>query len=164
MIDYTEQLKLQAYLDGELPEAEARRISDLLARDPEAAALLAELRQTSEAVAAFEQEVRLPESREFYWSKIQREIQRQAQPEPDPEIVPAWLAALRRVLMPVTAIAMVALITVMVGKQSSSQGSETALRDAGALTYHDFEKGATLVWLSYPADNDFADYEAAMFE
>src|SRR5512138_813224 len=100
MIDYTEQLKLQAYLDGELPEAEARRMTDRLAQDPEAAALLTELRQTTEAVAAFEKEVRLPESREFYWSKIQREIQRQAQPAPEAATLPDWLAALRRVLMP----------------------------------------------------------------
>ncbi len=164
MIDYTEQLKLQAYLDGELSEGEARQVAERLAGDPEAAALVAELRQTRQTVAAFQDDLKLPETREFYWSKIQREIERQAQPAQEPETVPGWLAMLRRVLMPLTAIAMVALITMMVGKQSSSQGSETALRDSGALTYHDFEKGATLVWLSYPADNEFADYEAAMFE
>lgn len=163
-MEYTEQLKLQAYLDGELSETEARQWTERLAHDPEAAALLMELRQTHEAVAGFEKEVRLPESREFYWSKIQREIQRQQQRVTEPESVPAWLAVLRRVLMPVTALAMVALITVMVGRQSSSHRSETALHDAGALTYHDFEKGATLVWLSYPADNEYVDYEAAMFE
>ncbi len=163
-MDYSEQLKLQAYLDGELSEAEALQFTERLSRDPEAAALVAELRQTSDAVAEFEKEVRLPETREFYWSKIQREIQRQAQPVPEPESVPAWLAALRRVLMPAAAVAMVALITFMVGKQSAGLGSQTALHDSGALTYHDFEKGATLVWLSYPAESEFVDYEAMMFE
>jgi len=161
-MEHDEQLKLQACLDGELSEAEARAVIDRAAQDPEAATLMAEMRQTRAVVAAFEQELRVPETREFYWSKIQREIERQAQPAPAP--ASPWLSALRRILTPVAAIGMVALITVMVGRQSSSQVSETALRDSGALTYHDFEKGTTLVWLSYPADNQYADYEAAMFE
>ena len=164
MMEYQEQLKLQAYLDGELSDAEAREFTEWLLHDPEAEALAQELRQTRETVVDFEKEIRLPETREFYWSKIQREIQRQERPAPEGETLPAWLALLRRVLMPAAAVAMVALITVMVGRQSAVRGSETDLRDSGALTYHDFEKGATLVWLSYPADNEFTDFESAMYE
>ena len=39
-----QEFKLQAYLDGELPEAEARQVADWVAKDAEAAALLSELR------------------------------------------------------------------------------------------------------------------------
>ncbi|HEY5915042.1 MAG TPA: hypothetical protein VJA21_30990 [Verrucomicrobiae bacterium] len=164
MMDYQQQLDLQAYLDGELSEAKARRVAAWLAQDAEAAALAIELRQTRSAVTGYEKEIRLPESREFYWSKIQREIQRQERAEPNAERLPEWLKVIRRLLMPATAMAMVAFIAVMVGRQPTGIPSETALTDTGAMTYRDFEKGATLVWLSYPADNEFADYEAAMFE
>jgi hypothetical protein len=34
---------------------------------------------------------------------------------------------------------------------------ETALADSGAFTYRDYSAGATLVWLSYPADTEVAD-------
>ena len=57
------QLKLQAYLDGELPEGEAREVAGLLAQDAEARALLAELKNTRAALAGFEADIKLPESR-----------------------------------------------------------------------------------------------------
>ena len=59
-------------------------MANWLARDREAAALLEELRNTRAALAGFEAEVRLPESREFFWSKIEREIQRLEAPAPRP--------------------------------------------------------------------------------
>ncbi|MEI6783081.1 MAG: hypothetical protein WCQ21_19415, partial [Verrucomicrobiota bacterium] len=34
---------------------------------------------------------------------------------------------------------------------------ETALADSGAFTYRDYSAGTTLVWLSYPADNEVAE-------
>src|SRR5438270_11040101 len=78
-MDYDSQLKLQAYLDGELPEGEAREVANWLARDQEAVGLHAELRNTRKAMAGFEAGITLPASREFFWSKIEREIQRQDQ-------------------------------------------------------------------------------------
>ncbi len=83
-MDHNAQLKLQALLDGELPEAEASEATNWLARDREAAALMEELRNTRDALAGFEAEVRLPESREFFWSKVEREIQRLETPAPKP--------------------------------------------------------------------------------
>jgi len=38
-MDLDSQLKLQAYLDGELPEAEARAVANWLAKDREAVGL-----------------------------------------------------------------------------------------------------------------------------
>src|SRR5713101_6879485 len=70
------ELRLQSYLDGELSPREARRVAEWLGRNPEAQALLGELKMARTALAGNEPELHLPESREFYWSKIRREIQR----------------------------------------------------------------------------------------
>src|SRR5580765_8199514 len=75
-MDFDTQLKLQAFLDGELADAEAREVASWIARDEEAKALHAELKNTRKAIKESEANVRLPETREFYWSKIEREIQR----------------------------------------------------------------------------------------
>ncbi len=159
MINYEDQLKLQAYLDGELPEAEARQVDGWLARDPEAAGLLIELRQTRDTLAGVETECRLPESREFYWSKIQRQINleqasgdRIAQPEP-------LLLRLRRLLVPLTGVALVVVAALISTRGARHQvpAVETSLADSGAMIYHDFSAGATFVWLSYPADQEMAE-------
>jgi anti-sigma factor RsiW len=159
MIEYQKQLKLQSYLDGELPEAEAAEVARWLSEDQEASALLTELRQTTQAMAGFEDGVRLPESREFFWSKIQREIERQEEPAEERPTTVSWAARLRRFLMPATGLAVIALLATVVSRDSGSSDSsaETALEDSGAFTYHDYTAGATLVWLSYPADGENAD-------
>ena len=103
-MDYNAQLKLQAFLDGELPEGEASEVANWVARDREAAALLEELRNTRDALAGFEAGIQLPESREFFWSKIEREIQRLETPAPKPAPAPLF-ALLRRFLVPASAVA-----------------------------------------------------------
>jgi anti-sigma factor RsiW len=163
MMEHEKQLKLQAYLDRELDPADSRAIADWLEQDPEAQALLAELRQTSQALTGFEAGIQLPESREFYWSKIQREIQREQTPLSKPAPVAAWTYRLRRVLMPLTGLAVAALMFLVVTRESGTAhgdaGVETALQDSGAFTYHDDSVGATLVWLSYPAENEIAEVD-----
>jgi anti-sigma factor RsiW len=158
MIDYKDQLKLQSYLDGELAESDSREVADWLARNPEAAALKTELDQTRKALSGFEDGIKLPESREFYWSKIRREIQRQEAPAP-PRPSEPWLYRLRRFLVPATGLAVVGLLVLTVTRDTGSFDAsvETALEDSGAFTYHDDTAGATLVWLSYPADNEIPD-------
>jgi len=159
------QLKLQAHLDGELPGREAREIQTALATDAEARALLAELRNTRGALAGFESEFKLPEAREFYWSKIQREILRQEQAEPVRSApLPAW----RRFLIPSGAFAAVAIAGLLGAHQMGwlrtgprSVQLETFLADSGAMIYRDEQERMTLVWLSYPGENEFADVEAA---
>jgi negative regulator of sigma E activity len=157
MIDYELQLKVQAFLDGELPEKEARDIAALLARDADVKALHTELRNTRQALSGFEPAVRLPESREFYWSKIAREIERSA-PAPSVRRDSAWVR-FRRFLIPAGAVAACALVAVIVGVQvgvigGSSGESEqmTMADDSSAFTYHDYANGTTLVWMSYPAE------------
>jgi anti-sigma factor RsiW len=156
-----EQLKLQSYLDGELSESEAREVAGWLARDREAVALLSELKNTRQALAESKLEIAitLPESRDFYWSKIRREIERLEdieQQEPAP--APSLIQRLSRWLVPAGALAgliIAAMLALQPGAPAQRVG-ETALADAGAFTYHDYDNGATLVWLSYPADNEQA--------
>lgn len=153
-----QQLKLQAFLDGELPEKEARDMANWIARDPDAAALQAELRNTRQALSGFEASLKLPESREFYWSKIQREIQRteraeRAKPATSPML---WW---RRLLIPVTAVAVVAIAVLLALPSPGSRSSDvvTVLADPGALTFRDEKTGVTMVWLSYGAEKGLAN-------
>lgn len=157
-----QQLKLQAFFDGELPEKEARQVANLIARDQDAAALVAELRNTRQALAGFERDVKLPEAREFYWSKIEREIER-LEPRQAELVRPAlpWFAWLRRAMVPLGTIAVLFLAGVIATKQFHGTQGQSSLADAASFTYHDYESGATLVWLSYPAENEFAQISPA---
>jgi len=157
-MDYKEQLKLQAYLDGELSEAEARRVAEWVARDEAAAGLLAELRHTREALADAEQGVKLPENRDFYWSKIQAAIEREERADaPEPAL--PLIVRLRRFLVPAAGFAVLALLAIVSLQQPDTSfltPSETSFEDAQAITYHDFSARVTLVWLSYPPDKRIA--------
>src|ERR1700761_7589383 len=94
-----QQLKLQAFLDGELPEKDTREVAAWLAGDADATALLGELRNTRKALADYEPALKVPESREFYWSKIKREIERST-PVEAPAKGPSLFASWRRILLP----------------------------------------------------------------
>jgi anti-sigma factor RsiW len=157
MMDQEQQLKLQAFFDGELSEQEAREVANGLARDPEAAARHTELRNTRQALSGFEADIKLPESREFYWSKIKRDILR-AEPT-EPEVAPVSIyTLLRRTFIPVSALAaLVIAVMIVLDRPPVTADLETAGADAGALTYRDYESGTTLVWLSYPAENGLAN-------
>ena len=149
---------MQAYLDGELPDGEAREAAGLLAQDAEARALLAELKNTRAALAGFEADIKLPESREFYWSKIEREIERQA-PRVGPERKFASpFAFFRRILAPACAVAVLAIVAIRQLDFGGPGGLEVKAEfvDGGALTYRDNAQGLTLVWLPYPAESEFA--------
>lgn len=152
-----QQLKLQAFLDGELSEPEAREISSWVAQDAEATALVRELRNTRQAFKISEAPVRLPESREFYWSKIHREIER-LEPVRTPAPGLSFFARLRRMLVPVGAAAALVIAGLLAGHQAGwlklggAPDMEMTVADSGAFTYHDYASGTTLVWVSYPAD------------
>jgi anti-sigma factor RsiW len=152
-----QQLKLQAFLDGELPEKEAREVSAWLAQDEEATALSREIRNTRQALKSSEANVRVPESREFYWSKIQQGIER-SERQPSQVRKPSLFHVLRRLLVPAGALAAVAAITIFAGKQFGFPGiagitdSEMTVADSSAFTYQDYANQTTLVWVSYPAE------------
>ena len=151
MMDYDLQLKLQAFLDGELSAPEAAQLEARLAKDAQAQALLAELKMTTAALAGFETGVKLPEPPEFFWSKIRREIER----EPKPVRASRWapvFAGWRRWLAPAGALAAGVAAALLVTRSEPTPAVETSLADSGAFTYYDSPARTTLVWFSYPAD------------
>jgi len=153
-----QDLKLQAHFDGELPEAEARQVMSRLARDSDAVALLHTLKSTRQALSTFEAGIKVPETREFYWSKIRRGIEvaeaSEARVQPVRE---SLLFRLRRLLVPAAGVALI-VIAGMVLTRDDWAGRhvelETALADSKAFTYRDYASGTTLVWLSYPAEQE----------
>jgi anti-sigma factor RsiW len=160
MKETEEQLRLQAYLDGELATEERQQVESAILRDPNANALLSELKMTRAVLEGYEEGIKLPEGREFYWSKIERGIhaaERSAAAREGSRDA-AWQIRWRKWLMPTGALAALAVAIWFAGTQtgffeSTVLHGESSLADAGAFTYRDFSTGTTLVWLSYPAEN-----------
>src|SRR5437868_2370253 len=147
-MNYETQIKIQGYLDRELPDDESREIANLLARDREALGLFTELKNTRQCLVGTEVGVTLPESREFFWSKIERGIraEEQAKPAPEPAFA-SFLRGWRRFLIPAGAFSALILAGVIALSGGPSVPMvETAVADPGAFTYHDFSTSTTLVW------------------
>jgi anti-sigma factor RsiW len=151
-----QNLRLQALLDGELEAADARAIEQWLAQDADARALFAELQQTRLQLAGNEAELRLPESREFFWSKIERDIRRLETAESGAPRTTAPLAWLRRWLAPAAAFAAVALAITFTQRPGSLDGANTVVEDSqegiSSKAYHDQAAGITMVWVSDQPD------------
>jgi anti-sigma factor RsiW len=148
-------IKLQAYLDGELTEAEAQQVAALIESDAEARALFAELQQTRTVLQANEPEFRLPESREFFWSKIEREIEHMdAAPA---ERTPSWVLFLRRHLAALSGVAVTACVVLLVTLQMSPsllEEIDNPLDDVGTFSFRSESQKMTLVWISNPFASD----------
>jgi len=145
------QLEIQAYLDGELSPAASRRVTELLGSDAEAIRLSEELQQVKAVLVENEPQARLPESREFYWSKIEREIRRlETAPAPRRMALPFW--NWRRWFAPAAALALVVGLGVTFTKQLHSTGDypsqvESFLEGMGSFTFRDHSAGMTVVWI-----------------
>lgn len=155
------QLKVMAYLDNELSPGEARQVAGLISSDREAQEIYDLLRSTKELLGSNEPQLKLDESREFYWSKIQREI-RAVDREPAPRHSPWWV----RLLVPVAGTAALAALVISVmnpsGPQVASGARQTGIAaahpmhgeledlapDFSSVTFRSEEDGVTVVWLS----------------
>lgn len=150
-------LKLQAHLDGELPPDEAREVVALLQRDAEARALFDELKSTRRLLAAHEPEIQLPESREFYWSKIRRELER-VEREPNARPRRAWgLLQWIRLALPAGVVLVFAAVMLHRSAFSPGPGSplfavgdeiETPLEELNSFTFRSESARMTVVWVS----------------
>jgi len=113
-----EEFELQAYLDGELSDGEARGVEQRLEQDPEARRLVAELTWTRGLLMSHEPEMALPESREFYWGKIEKAIAAQEEDHAWGAGI-SWLQSLlgwRRFLAPAAGLALVFMLVLTVVK------------------------------------------------
>jgi len=154
MINHETELKLQAYLDGELPAGEAKAITDLLERDASAQRTYQELRSTRSLLAGNEVERKLPESPEFYWSKIRRQIEQlESQAEQMSEPAPArWWP---RFLAPAGALAALAVFVGVVLRTpeepllalDDSHEIETPLEETSSFSFRSEAAAMTVVWV-----------------
>jgi anti-sigma factor RsiW len=152
MIDLDTKLKVQAYVDNELNPSESRAMAARLERDAEARALYAELKELRALVAGNELEFKLPESREFYWSKIQREIAQLSSEAERAERAPRpWW---RRLLAPAAGFALLVAIAapLLRSLQNTSELSamheiETPLEEISSISFHSQSAGMTVVWV-----------------
>lgn len=170
MMDQATQLELQAYLDGELSPAEAVGWQRRIDSEPQLRALALELQASNQALAVFEAETRVPANRDFYWSGIRRQIEAQetAVPKVGATAAPlGWFGRLWQYLVPagVTAAFLIAglLATHQVRMADGSpMRLEASASSPGTFTYRDFSSGVTLVWLSYPAEKEFAEIDTIL--
>ena len=148
------ELKIQAHLDGELAGRESREITALLESDPEACNLFAQLQGVQTVIAAHEPVRALPETRAFYWSKIQRDIARHEQlAEHEIERISLW-PKFRRRYMAVSgglAAATVLLVATMANLNRVHpellEEIENPLEHTGAFTFRSEAQKVTVVWL-----------------
>ncbi len=144
------KIKLQAYLDGELSGRDAREIAELLSSNPEAQALLAELQFIKAALPGNELELKLPESREFYWSKLQREIGRESANPTRVSFFSWWKPTYVRFAGGLTAACALLLISFVAfnnGKTAYFPGEVEGNGEMGAITYHSDSERMTVVYL-----------------
>jgi anti-sigma-K factor RskA len=160
-------IKLQAFLDGELTGREAKEVAALIEKDADAKALLSELQTTKSWLAANEPEFRLPESREFYWSKIEREISALETASAEAG-TPSWMMFLRRHLAAIGGTAVAAAVVLFVALQMQIVPGEmfeeidNPLDESSSFSFRSESQQMTLVWISNPAVE--AEAEADMPE
>jgi anti-sigma factor RsiW len=142
---------LQAYVDGELSARERRKVEQWLEQSAEARSTVEELRNTRSFLAGNEPEAILSESREFYWSKIHRQIERVEQPAfvLRPVLSPSWWL---KYAMPLAAAAALALVATSPVWNRFTQDLEAdeldgELQQASAFVFHSESEDMTVVWL-----------------
>jgi hypothetical protein len=149
------QLKLQAFMDGELSSREGGEVAEWLAQTPEAQALAAELRLTRGFLAGQELERPVPETREFYWSQIERRLPVAEAPVEDapPFVSLTWWL---RWLMPMGAAALLTLwLVIPPGKDRPSSMAfldgpeeiDTSVPDTSTVSFHAASEGVTVIWI-----------------
>ena len=154
------QFKLQAFLDGEMGAAEAAEVKAWVTKDREAQALSNELNSTKMLLRGNECEHKLPESKEFFWSKIERDIDRLEREGARPTSKP-FLFRLRKWLVPVSVVAMLVCLMLPLRPSLFSAASlaslngieiESSVPDSSVITFHSDTEGLSVVWVDTQLD------------
>jgi anti-sigma factor RsiW len=145
----TEQmLRLQAYLDNEVSSAEGREIASWIARDAEAKALYEELAATKSLLAPEnELPTAMPDSRDFYWSKIARGIETaEREPVREQKHAPWWI----RILAPIAGAAALAVFVFTSMSFNAPVHSMAQIEHSAtdsSITFYSPEQRMTVVWI-----------------
>ena len=147
-------IKLQAYLDGELAGAEKSEMEGRLARDPELKALAAELGMVTRALRESDPVVAVPDTREFYWSQVQRRIEagEAAANRPVAAVSGGFAAWLRRAVLPLSGVAAACLMLLVSLRPGAlpvalHEDTESPLDETSAVTFRSESQKVTVVWL-----------------
>ncbi|HXT41184.1 MAG TPA: hypothetical protein VN887_14325 [Candidatus Angelobacter sp.] len=157
MTNHETELEVQACLDRELSGGAVRTVEDLLSRDVEARALFEELRTTKSLVAENELEQKLPESREFFWSGIERRIKADEGLRRTAEVSEGRATSWLRFLAPAGALGALAIFVGMAlwtpEKFSTavawddSHEIETPLEETSSFSFRSEAAAMTVVWV-----------------
>jgi anti-sigma factor RsiW len=166
MIDRDTALQLQALLDGELSASEVPVIAHRLEQDPEARRLYDELELTRAVLSRCEPEHKIPETRDFYWSRIRQAIERG---EPVGTVSESgWWRGWLRWMVPAGATALLGLFLLQrtwVGPEqepvlvSAEHQVETLLAEATSISFRSESAGMTVVWVQSGSQNFFGSGE-----
>ena len=147
------QLKLQAFLDGELSGRDQRTTANMIEQDAESRSLYAELRLVKELCKVGEPALKVPETREFYWSKIERAIIRDSVRAESPSRAKThswwyrWAAPLAGAAVLVAAVLTTLKLTTPPASVNYLHEIETPLEDTSAISFHSQSAGMTVVWV-----------------
>lgn len=138
-------LEIMAYADGELAANRTVDVEQLLNSNPSATALHRELAGIRTLVRSHEPAGQIADTREFYWSQIQRRIAAEEQvanrKSPALPLPLNWL----RWLVPALGVAAVALIAVV---QPRPVAAVIAGTEASAMTFTSEADGVTIRWIN----------------
>ena len=156
------ELQLQAYLDGELPPAEAVQMADCIRRDPEAAALFKALADTRTLLRECEPEYQVEATREFYWSQIERAIQREGTSRKGAaSLLKYWQNWWVRIATAGVAAALVGGIFFSPSRPTwpadgvyGTREIEAPLEEVSAISFHSESANMTVVWVQTRLDTN----------
>ena len=153
------ELKIQALVDGELTESEAEQIRECMGNDVRFQILYAQLIQTKDLISKHEMPRILPESGDFYWTKIAQEIGgvEPANQVSNNSLVIKWLF---RRLAPLLGIAAIVLLITLQQPSmldldiefESDHELELVDDDIEVMTFNSFDDSMSIVWLDYSMD------------
>jgi anti-sigma factor RsiW len=146
-----QELKIQAFIDRELPPQEALDMADWIENDAEAKRLHDELKQTCALTVRNEAPRVIPCSPEFFWSQIERRIQAQPAAKARASIELGWIW---RLLAPASALMLMAILMFPQPHEVRSEVAfvagpevETAIHDANVITFRSDSEGISVVWI-----------------
>jgi len=154
----TEQtkLRLQAWVDGELPPAEAAEVIRLTETDADTAAIVQEIKLTRGWLAGNELPRPVPESREFHWSKIERQLRTPDSAAPASKADAGWIMARLRWLVPAGLAAVLAIVLLTSPRPASESAAlmppeiDSPQEDVGTITFRSDSEQMTVVWVGNP--------------
>ena len=144
-------LEIQALVDGELTPSRRGAVDRLLASNQDARVLRDSLATVQTTLVANEPEFAVPETREFYWSQIQRRIAAEQRATQTATPRPSPVLGLLRWLVPVAGVGALALALTLPSHRSGP-GTLAAVDNVSAspssVVYRSDEQGVTVHWIN----------------